>query len=188
MPIRDRRHRKHWKELIAFYGSLCFWCREEPATCIDHVVPYSWDQDNSIDNLVPSCALCNAIAGNKMFDGVEHKRQHILNRRKQKGCRILLCSECLLPYTQQEHSPSPFLCAECYDREYGTDYGHNVAWCKWLRLLSDAGIEHEANRRARQNYGPCSKMRKRQFVYQVLRELEALDDEREKANEYAPNL
>ena len=74
-------YRKHWEELITVYGRLCFWCREEPATCIDHVVPYSCDQDNSIENLVPSCALCNMIAGGKIFLSTEDKRQHILRLR-----------------------------------------------------------------------------------------------------------
>lgn len=75
---RNQRYRKHWKELVSMYGSMCFWCREEPATCIDHCIPYSWDQNNDIDNLVPACITCNALAGSKMFESVEHKRQYIM--------------------------------------------------------------------------------------------------------------
>lgn len=186
MYYRRQTYRKHWKELISFYGSLCFWCREEPATCIDHVVPYSWDQDNSIENLVPSCALCNAIAGSKVFDGIEHKRQYILNRKERKGKlgkRMLRCQECLLPYVQYEHSPSLCLCPECYDREYGTEHTKMGHWQDWLRLLAAAGIEHEAHRQARTHYGACTKARKRQFVYQVLHEMNILYEQRQSALE-----
>lgn len=163
---RRQTYRKHWKELVSIYGSMCFWCREEYATCIDHIVPYSWDQVNDIFNLVPSCMMCNAIAGDKMFESVEHKRQHILNRRaSKKRSSILRCSECLVPFVQHEHSPSPFLCAYCYDLEYGTHEQASKSWRMWLALLDEADIPYLAHQEARKR---GTAKNRRQFVYSVL--------------------
>lgn len=124
------------------YGSLCYWCREEVATCIDHYVPYSWDQDNSIENLVPSLTLCNVLARSKLFESVDHKRQYILNKRRNKKHGFLRYSEYLVPFVQHEHSPSPFLCAYCYDEEYGTQECASKSWIRWLELLDTAEIPH----------------------------------------------
>ena len=65
---RVMTYKKWWNELTERYGDFCFYCRKEIATTIDHVVPYSWDEDNSIENLVPACGLCNSLASDKIFD------------------------------------------------------------------------------------------------------------------------
>lgn len=177
---RSLTYRKHWKEIVSFYGSMCFWCREEVATCIDHVVPYSWDYDNDIENLVPSCMMCNAIAGNKMFESVEHKRRHILKRRADKRRRaILRCSECLVPFVQYEHSPSPFLCAHCYDLEYGTHEEASKSWRMWLALLDAADIPYLAHQEARKKR---TAKNRRQFAYAVLTIIEQWEDDNDNAN------
>jgi hypothetical protein len=170
---RRTSYRKHWKELTKMYGSLCYWCREEVATCIDHYVPYSWDQDNSIENLVPSCTLCNVLAGSKLFESVDHKRQYILNKRRNKKHGILRCSECLVPFVQNEHSPSPFLCAHCYDEEYGTQECASKSWIRWLELLDTAEIPYLAHWEACKR-GTASD--RRQFVFSVIAILEMWED------------
>ncbi len=146
---RNVQYRQKWNELIEYYGSTCYYCRKEIATTIDHVVPYSWDQDNDIENLVPACALCNSLASNKMFDSVEHKRQYILGERKKRTNQRAICVDCMLPFTYRTHSPSLFLCAECYDAEYGTQYSQARQWHKWIIQLGAAGIPAEAHRRLR---------------------------------------
>src|SRR5688500_7331680 len=112
--MSDRRmsYKKRWKELIDYYGARCYYCRKEIATTIDHVVPYSWDAVNDIENLVPACALCNCLAGDKIFDSVEKKRQYILAQRSKRNNMRGICTECLLPFAYRRHSPSVFLCAE----------------------------------------------------------------------------
>jgi len=150
-PRRDRTYKNKFYELIEMYGRLCFYCREEISTSIDHIVPVSWIQNDGIDNIVPACALCNNIAGNKHFDDAEHKRQYILKRRASKRNRRCLCADCLLPYEYRVMSPSLFLCAECYDIEYGTDYSKKQAWKKWLVALADADISVAAHQRLRDN-------------------------------------
>lgn len=146
MSSRSMTYKKRWQSLIDRYGARCFYCRKEIATTIDHVVPYSWDQDNDEDNLVPACALCNALAYNKMFDSVEQKRQYIMGERKKRGNQHAICKECLLPFAYRIHSPSFLLCAECYDDEYHTKNAKASEWVKWLGQLRLAGIPAEAHR------------------------------------------
>lgn len=144
---RGYEYRKRWDELIAYHGARCFYCRVEVATTIDHVVPYSYDEDNSIDNLVLACMLCNLLASDKHFEDVEQKRQYILRKREGAAKRRAICTECLLPFSYREHSPSMFLCAECYDEEYGKNiYSRSSAWKRWIARLYDAGIAVEAHR------------------------------------------
>lgn len=150
MNNRRMTYKKRWKELIAYYGARCYYCRKEAATTIDHVVPYSWDAVNDIENLVPACALCNAIAGDKMFEDVEQKRQYILSQRAKRTNMRAICPECLLPFTYRTHSPSMFLCAECYDLEYGTRHSESREWVRWLSQLRTAGIPAKAHRRMRE--------------------------------------
>lgn len=146
---RDKRYSKRFYELIDMYGRVCFYCREEISTTIDHVIPISWDQDSEIENLVPACALCNCIAGDRIFDSVEHKRQYILKKRKSKRLRRALCADCFLPFEYRVMSPSLFLCAECYDLKYRTEYSQRTVWKEWLKLLDSAGIYVFAHRRLR---------------------------------------
>ena len=156
MMMKYRRrtgYRKRFYELIDMYGRVCFYCREEISTTIDHIVPVSWIQNDDIENLVPACALCNSIAGNKHFEGVEHKRQYILERRKSKNMRRVLCADCLLPFEYRAMSPSLFLCAVCYDFEYGTEYSQRSVWADWIKLLGEADICVYAHDRLRDHLG-----------------------------------
>ena len=149
MSERSQTYKKWWGQLVEMYGHHCYYCREEIATTIDHIVPYSWDGDNQLDNLVPACMLCNCIASNKMFDTLEQKRQYIMAQRKGRTSQRAICTDCLLPYTYLTHSPSCFLCAECYDIEYGTKNSKTREWKNWIVQLRAAGIPAEAHRQAK---------------------------------------
>ena len=46
--------------------------------CWDHLVPYSYNQDNGHHNFVASCQLCNSIKGSLMFQSVHDARVHIV--------------------------------------------------------------------------------------------------------------
>jgi len=107
MSERSQTYKKWWGQLVEMYGHHCYYCREEIATTIDHIVPYSWDGDNQLDNLVPACMLCNCIASNKMFDTLEQKRQYIMAQRKGRTSQRAICTDCLLPYTYLTHSCAP---------------------------------------------------------------------------------
>lgn len=161
---RSMTYKKFWNDLAAMYGNLCFYCRKEIATSIDHVIPYSWDGDNSINNLVLACSLCNSLASDKMFDSVIQKQAYILKHREKYKNTRAICKDCLLPYTYRTHSPSLFLCAECYDLEYGTIFSYSPQWKKWLLQLSEAGIMAGAHRIARKKIGECHKYNRGSFM------------------------
>ena len=149
-PHRSYRYRKYWSALIEAHGYMCFYCQIRVATSIDHIIPISYDEMDDIDNLVPACAICNSIAGNKVFSNVWQKRQYILDKIGKKYKRIAECTECLLLYQYRVDSPSLFLCPICYDSEYGTSYSVRESWAKWLGLLEDAGIVPEAHNKLRE--------------------------------------
>lgn len=144
---RSTRYRRHWSTLIAAHGSLCFYCQIEPATTIDHIIPVSFGGSDDIENLVPACITCNLTASDKVFDDVWVKRQYIIGRRKKKLTHAV-CNSCFLPYEYRTHSPSLFLCAECYDKEYGTKLSSSPRWKGWVSFMEDAGIFVEAHRMA----------------------------------------
>jgi 5-methylcytosine-specific restriction endonuclease McrA len=141
-------YRGKWRKLIKAHGSLCFYCQEEPASSIDHIIPVSYGGNGSLDNLVPACMRCNLIAGDKVFDDVWQKQQYIIRKRKGKHTHAQ-CTECLLPFEYRYHSPSMFLCAECYALEYGTNHDKSKRWKAWLIDLESAGVLIDAHRDAR---------------------------------------
>lgn len=161
---RSMKYKKYWDELIERYGNLCFYCRQEIAVVIDHVVPYCWDFDNSIENLVPACSLCNSIANDRMFETVFQKQAYILrHREKYKNVRAI-CTNCLLPYSYRTHSPSLFLCAECYDKEYDTNYSDRKEWSTWIKELKAANVYIEAHREALRISGAISLENRKNFI------------------------
>lgn len=173
---RSRKYRKYWDELIDRYGRTCFYCRDEIAVVIDHVIPWDWDNDNSIENLVPACILCNSLASDKIFDDVERKRQYILGKRKNRNLRRAICIDCLLPYSYREHSPSLFLCAECYDKENHTKYSQTQKWNNWLMICQLAGVIVEAHREFRnleKKYIPRDRKAKMQKLIDIYNEHQA---------------
>lgn len=69
------------EKILEKYDFICAYCYG-PAECVDHVIPWIYIHDDSEDNLVASCWLCNLIAGDKLFiDGFSTKRDHILRLR-----------------------------------------------------------------------------------------------------------
>ena len=149
--IGSYEYRKYWRELIEHHGPRCFYCGLVLATDIDHVIPYSHSKDNSVDNLVPACSSCNSIAGDRLFSDVNEKRKYILSRREEKeDGHDAVCSSCLMPFIGRIHSPSIFLCAECYDLEYGTKYTKQKRWKQWVIQLQQAGTNVNKHASARE--------------------------------------
>lgn len=82
-PIDSRRLSREKKDKILERDkNQCVYCTEE-AEEVDHVIPWSWRHDDSYENLVASCWLCNHIASNKMFDGIQEKKTFILKKREK---------------------------------------------------------------------------------------------------------
>ena len=51
----------------------------------DHVVPFSYSQDNRTRNFVASCQICNAVKYNHVFQTVEEARIYVATERTRHG-------------------------------------------------------------------------------------------------------
>ena len=106
-------------ELLEKYLYTCVYCNED-ATCVDHVVPFSYSQCDDEDNLVASCDECNLIAGDKVFRDFTTKSEYIRNVKKHpKYARRLIlrsiprCTQCGTIFKQRSNGSTVFFCAEC---------------------------------------------------------------------------
>ena len=62
---------------------MCIYCGGD-ANQVDHIIPYSYSQNNDEINLVPACGVCNGLASNKVFDSLAHKMLFVNQRRKSR--------------------------------------------------------------------------------------------------------
>ena len=180
-----------WRLLCMKFGDMCYYCHEEAATTLDHVMPVSYAVNHDLDNLRPACSLCNAIASDKVFPTEDDKRWYIqAERKKHHGLRHCFCNDCGIAYVYREQSPSLFLCAECYDIEYGTGYAKSSSWQDWIRLHAEAGWYIDIYRRAGKMYRGNRGAQSRRFLNSCLvaamRAIEAEQLVDEPLSVYAP--
>ncbi len=97
---------------------MCAYCDGE-ADCVDHIIPYSYCQDNNQDNLVACCMDCNLIASDHIFESLQAKREYIRHKRgmtkwlKRFANRYSLCSLCRDPYLEGHKNATHFICPRC---------------------------------------------------------------------------
>ena len=146
---RTNYHLRKWALVVQVYGDTCVYCHNQPATQIDHVIPVSWKECNHIYNLRPACAWCNLLAGSQVFGNFDDKYEWLRGERNRKrkfqGQRTV-CTCCKLPFQNPFHAPNYFLCAECYDFEYGKLVHLRPRWQEWLNLCAAAGFIVPAHR------------------------------------------
>lgn len=69
------------RKIFEKHNYTCVYCYGK-AEHIDHVIPWSYRHDDSEENLVAACWLCNLVAGSKCFTNwFKEKREYILSRR-----------------------------------------------------------------------------------------------------------
>ena len=101
MRAREHISDKVKQCIYAEQGGCCFYCglpfgeyvyRRGRLVLLgvqyDHVVPYSWEHNNSSNNLVAACQVCNGIKSNLMFETIEDAQSYVLARWTQKGYRL----------------------------------------------------------------------------------------------------
>ena len=94
----DSRNCMNYKRKYIFERDeyACRYCGGE-AEVVDHVIPWSFRHDDSEENLVASCTLCNLFVSNKFFRSFNKKREYIIDRRfgksRNKPLTIWLFSE-----------------------------------------------------------------------------------------------
>ena len=72
-----------WLKVLRESSFMCIYCGGD-ATEVDHIIPYSYSQNNDEKNLVPACSTCNGLASNKIFDSLIEKIGFVQKRRKDK--------------------------------------------------------------------------------------------------------
>ena len=72
-----------WLKVLRESNFMCIYCGGD-ATEVDHIIPYSYSQNNNEENLVPACSTCNGLASNKIFDSLIEKIGFVQKRRKDK--------------------------------------------------------------------------------------------------------
>lgn len=139
-------YRQIWAFLIDAYGERCVYCHNNISTQIDHVIPYSYCRYHGLENLRPSCAWCNLLASDNVFEDFDAKYAYIRQRikAKKKSGNMLLCSVCLLPYYSALHKSFIF-CPRCYAKEYELPTPRSAPWREWIDTLATAGIRYRAH-------------------------------------------
>lgn len=51
----------------------------------DHYIPFSVTANNSAQNFVAACQVCNGIKSSRIFESLEEARKHIFRQREKKG-------------------------------------------------------------------------------------------------------
>lgn len=72
--------------IMAKTGGACYYCGYA-ATDIDHIAPHSYVANDTEQNLIPACSICNGIAGNKHFKSLSAKKKYIKQVRKSERWR-----------------------------------------------------------------------------------------------------
>jgi len=99
-PVNKRKilGRKSREEILAQQNFCCFYCDRRFGKTVyrkgkpialkinyDHQVPFAYGQNNSADNFVAACHICNAIKSSMLFDSIDKARLHILAAWAEKG-------------------------------------------------------------------------------------------------------
>jgi hypothetical protein len=50
----------------------------------DHLVPFSYLQENPYGNWIASCNICNSIKSNKVFETIQEVKDYVVYHRKKK--------------------------------------------------------------------------------------------------------
>ena len=68
------------EKILQKYDYVCVYCFGN-AEQVDHIIPWAYIHNDSEDNLVACCWLCNIVAGSNVFEDFNKKREFIQKRR-----------------------------------------------------------------------------------------------------------
>lgn len=111
-------------------GRTCGYCGYE-ATCVDHIVPFSYGGTDDHDNLLAACGICNSILHNKVFETLEMRREYLRGRYgpylqeriRRYRKKISICAGCGYVFPPRVAGASAVLCADCYAADERGDNG-----------------------------------------------------------------
>jgi hypothetical protein len=124
IPTKERRRRRRDLRNLRPHirrrdGGRCVYCGAA-GQALDHILPHSKGGPDTLENLVLSCVRCNSVAGAKVFNSLDAKREYILARRPTFDAdpqnRILsICCECYDAYRPRVGEATVFLCQDCME-------------------------------------------------------------------------
>ncbi len=117
---------------------------------IDHLVPVAFRADNSSENLVAACSVCNGIKSSKVFSSLDEARAHIIERRSELGYgrtfgvgmapsdEINLCLRCDGPIGVGKKRGAKFCSGACRSRHHNAKRNADRKALRKLNSLSPA--------------------------------------------------
>lgn len=101
-PKRKTPPKAKQRELLEKQGNRCLYCGQEFYSahtrtrhgqeevvvlniCWDHAEPYCFGHNNSAENFVASCQVCNGSKSGKVFESLDTVREYLRKRREDKG-------------------------------------------------------------------------------------------------------
>ena len=122
-PRRLTPKQRH--EILERDAFTCVYCNE-PATVVDHVIPFNWSRCNERDNLVAACDDCNLMVSDMMFDSLVEKTEYIIKKRglkrweQKRKNKIATCVDCgnIITIEQYRMGATNFMCSNCANEEY----------------------------------------------------------------------
>jgi CRISPR/Cas system Type II protein with McrA/HNH and RuvC-like nuclease domain len=117
---RQYVHREKRERILEKYDYICVYCLDE-ATCVDHIVPWSYSRNNSDDNLIAACNWCNQKLYNKVFSptsismALDKKQKYIRELLNQFGKRDprSRCPDCHLYFRPLVDGATMLICPDC---------------------------------------------------------------------------
>lgn len=101
IPPQKRKYISQYRKgkILREQGYKCIYCLQEIGSTqtrngfeeimlsaeFDHLVPFSYSQDNSTGNIVGACQICNGLKYNFHYKDLEQAREHLRDSRKDKG-------------------------------------------------------------------------------------------------------
>lgn len=90
--VRRQPTEEEKREILAAQGNRCMYCERSFGSPVirkgrlvwlrvtwDHLVPFSYGQNNYRYNFVAACQICNGLKGSMMFATIEEARTYIVS-------------------------------------------------------------------------------------------------------------
>jgi hypothetical protein len=118
-----KRIKRNYSVTKQTYGNVCVYCGGVGDT-IDHVLPHTLYVDHSRANLVTACRSCNSIAGDRVFESFDAKRDFIRQRRIELDYPVIPDKQDLQAYDDDD-SGEPWIIDAIWEELDESDFPDN---------------------------------------------------------------
>jgi len=75
--------KKQWEDVKQKFNNCCCYCGKELPLTQEHFIPLSKDGEYTVNNIIPSCQICNSSKNNKDFFKWFPKSRHYSKKREK---------------------------------------------------------------------------------------------------------